>query len=168
MSTPCRLAAWMMVSPACAEMVSPFSLNSMTSALPTGSFIFMSDLAREMLGDAADRVRCRLAEAADGGVGHRDRQLFEQILVPLLRFHQLRGLRGADAAGRALAARLVLEEAHQGQRGVARLVVLRDHDHRRRTDEAALRLQRIEVEPDVTHRGGQNAARGAAGKVGVE
>src|SRR5258706_15876877 len=105
MSTPWRLAAWMMVSPACAEMVSPFSLNSMASALPTGSFIFMSDLAREMLRDAADRVGRGLAEAADRRVGHRDREFLEERLVPLLRFHQLRRLGGADAAGRALAAR---------------------------------------------------------------
>src|SRR6185295_16648087 len=102
----------MMVSPANAEMVSPFSLNSIVSA-PTGSFIFISDLVREMLRDAANRIGRRLAEAADRGVGHRDRQLFQQSRVPPGRFHQVRGLGGADAAGRALAAGLVLEEAHE-------------------------------------------------------
>src|SRR6185295_9510412 len=123
MSTPWRAAAWMMVSPANAEIVSPFSLNSIVSA-PTGSFIFISNLVREMLHDAADRIGCGLTQAADGRVGHRDRQLLEQRLVPFLGFHQVRRLRRAHAARRALAAGLVLEEAHQVQRRVARLVVL--------------------------------------------
>src|SRR5262252_1179733 len=122
MSVPWRLAAWMIVSPAKAEMVSPFSLNSMVSAA-TGSFIFMSDLVREVLRDAADGIRGGLAQAADRRVGHRDRQFLQQRRVPLLRFHEVRGLRGANAAWRALAARLVLEEAHEVQRRVARLVV---------------------------------------------
>src|SRR5258708_39711695 len=113
MSRPWRFAAWMMVSPACAEMVSPFSLNSMPSALPTGSFIFMSDLAGEMLRDAADRVRRRLAEAADGGIRHRGRQLPPQTLGPLLRFHPVRGFRRADTARRAEPAPPLRDEAHE-------------------------------------------------------
>ena len=154
----------MMVSPAKAEMVSPFSLNSIVSA-PTGLVhlhAIAAPRAGEVLRDAADRIGRRLPEAADRRVGHRDRELFEQRVVPLRRFHQLRGLGGADAARRALAARLVLEEAHQVQRRVARLVVLREDDHRRRADEAAVGLQRVEVERDVAHRGGQDAARGSA------
>src|SRR5258707_14523150 len=102
MSTPWRFAAWMMVSPACAEMVSPFSLNSMTSALPTGSFIFMSDLAREKCRDALGRVWPRRAVAPDGGVRHHARQLLQQNLGPLLRLHPLRGPLAGDAAGGAL------------------------------------------------------------------
>ena len=74
-------------------------------------------------------------------------------------------LLGADAARRALAAGLVGEEAHQVERGVARAVVLRQHDHRRRADEAAVRLQRVEVERDVAQRRRQDAARRAAGQV---
>src|SRR5690349_10082662 len=148
MSVPWRLAAWMIVSPAKAEIVSPFSLNSMVSAFPASSFILISDLVREMFRDAADRVGSRLSETADRGVGHRDRKLLEERRVPLLRFHEVRGLRGADPARRALAARLVLEEAHEVQRRVARLVVLRKDDHRRRADEAAVRLQRVEIERD--------------------
>src|SRR5689334_1673765 len=131
MSTPWRLAAWMMVSPASALTVSPFSLKSMVSVFPTGSFIFMSDLVREVLHDAADGIGRRLAQAADGCIGHGDVQVLQQRLVPLRRFHEMRGLRGADAARRALPARLVLEEPHQVQRRVARLVVLRQDDHRR-------------------------------------
>src|SRR5687767_2857972 len=123
-----------MVSPAYAETVSPLSLNSMVSAPTGGSFIFMSYLVREMLRDTANRIRRRLPQAADRGVGHRDRKLLQELVVPLLRFHQVRGLGGAHAAGSALAARLVLEEAHQVQRRVARAVGFREHDHRRRAD----------------------------------
>src|SRR5450631_4388955 len=119
----------MMVSPAKAEMVSPFSLNSIVSAFAASSFIFMSHLVREMLRDAANRVGRGLAEAADGRIRHRDRKLLEKRRVPLRGFHEMRGLRGAHAARRALSARLVLEELHQVQRGIARLVVLRQDDH---------------------------------------
>src|SRR5689334_2986683 len=116
MSTPWRAAAWMMVSPAKAEIVSPFSLKSIVSALAARSFSFISDLVRKMLGDAADRIGRRLPQAADRRVGHGDRELLQERLVPLPRLHQARRLRGADAARRALAARLVLEEAHEVER----------------------------------------------------
>src|SRR5579862_1166805 len=169
MSTPCRLAAWMMVSPAKAETVSPFSLNSMTSVPTGGSFIFIvSNLVRKMLRDASNRVRRRLSQAADGCVRHRHRKFLEKFLVPLGGLHQARGLRRADAARRALAAGLVLEETHEVLRGVPRLVVLREDDHRRRADEAAVGLQRVEVERDVAHRRGKDASRCATRKVGVE
>src|SRR5687768_14189319 len=168
MSTPWRAAAWMIVSPAKAEMVSPFSLKSMVSAVAASSFIFISDLVRKVLRDAANGIGGGLPEAADGGIGHRDRQLFQQLAVPPGLLHQVRGLHGADAAGRALAAGLVGEELHHVRRGVARLVGLRQDDHRRRADEAAMRLQRVEIERDVAHGGGQDAAGGAARKVGVE
>jgi hypothetical protein len=52
-----------------------------------------------------------------------------------------RRLLRADAAGRALAAGLVGEEAHGVQRRGARRIVLREHDDRRRADEAAVLLQ---------------------------
>jgi hypothetical protein len=55
--------------------------------------------------------------------------------------HQFRRLLRADAAGRALAAGLVGEEAHGVQRRGARRIVLREHDDRRRADEAAVLLQ---------------------------
>src|SRR5262245_51016800 len=128
MSTSWRFAAWMIVSPANAEIVSPFSLKSMVSAAAVArSFSFIrSDLVREVLRDAANRIRGSLAQAADRRVGHRDRELLEELLVPFLRLHQLGRLRGADPARRALPARLVLEEAHQVHRRVARAVVLRE------------------------------------------
>src|SRR5690349_3630266 len=129
MSTPWRSAACRIVSPAKAEIVSPFSLNSMVSAFEARSFIFMrSYLVPEMLRHAADRIRRRLPEAADRGVGHRDRQVLEELAIPLRRLHQVGGLHGAGAARRALAARLVGEELHHVERGIARAVVLREHD----------------------------------------
>src|SRR3954463_1441917 len=106
MSTPWRSAAWMMVSPSKAEIVSPFSLKSMVWAFAARSFIFMClNLVPEVLHDGADRVGSSLAEAADRRVGHRDRKLLEQLAIPLRLLHELHRLGGADAAGRALAAR---------------------------------------------------------------
>src|SRR5437762_14368420 len=76
--------------------------------------------------------------------------------------------RRANAARRALAARFLVEELHQiGGRGSRRVALRQDHD-RRRADEAAVGLQRVEVEGDVALRGGQDAARGAARQVGIE
>ena len=46
--------------------------------------------------------------------------------------------------------------------------MLRQHDHRRRADEAALRLQRVEVQRQVRQPRRQDAARRAAGQVGVQ
>src|SRR3954471_15693492 len=112
----------MMVSPAKAEIVSPFSLNSIVSALAASSFIFISDLVPEVLDHAPDGIGGRLPEPADGGIGHGDGKLLEQLAVPPRRFHQLRGLDRAGAARRALAAGLVREELHHVGRRVARLV----------------------------------------------
>src|SRR5689334_21324343 len=108
MSVPWRLAAWMIVSPAKALIVSPFSLNSMVSALAASSFIFMpSNLVRKVLDHAADGIRRRLAQAADRRVRHRDGELFQQLAIPFRPLHQHRGLLRARAARRALAAGLV-------------------------------------------------------------
>src|SRR5688572_27920474 len=98
MSTPCRFTARMMVTTAYAQTVSPLSLNSIVSAPTGGSFIFMSYLVREMLRDTADGIWRGLAEAADRGIGHRHRELFQQLGVPHLRFHELGRLGSAHAA----------------------------------------------------------------------
>src|SRR5947207_5408144 len=68
---------------------------------------------REELQNAQQRVRRRLAQAADRRVLHQLGQLSEQTDVPRPLLHQLRGLLAADAARCALAAAFVLEEAHQ-------------------------------------------------------
>src|SRR5262245_13896165 len=104
MSTPWRFAAWMIVSPANAEVVSPISLKSMvSSAAAARSLSFMrSHFVRKVLRDAANGIRSGLPEPADRCIGHRDRELLQELLVPLRRLHQLRGLRRADAARRAL------------------------------------------------------------------
>ena len=51
---------------------------------------------------------------------------------------QLHRLLGADAAGRALAAALILEEFEEIERHEAHVVLVRQHDHRGRADEAAI------------------------------
>src|SRR4029450_4268521 len=71
------------------------------------------DLLREVLDDRQRRVRRRLAEAADRRVDHRLRQLLQERLIPSALLHQLERLDRADAARRALAARLLREELHQ-------------------------------------------------------
>ena len=114
------------------------------------------------------RIRGRLAEAADRGIAHRLAQLVEQFPVPHRPLHQHRRLLGADAARRALAAALVLEEAHQVQRRALHAVLLRQDDDRGRADEAAVFFQRAEIERDVVHRGRQDAAGRAARQIGVE
>ena len=77
-------------------------------------------------------------------------------------------LGGADAARRALPAGFVSEKPHQVQRGIARAIVLRQHDDGCRADEAAVRLQRVEIERDVAQRRGQDAARRAARQVRIK
>ncbi len=219
MSTPWRAAAWMIVSPANAAMVSPFSLNSIVSALRPGrSSSFANPLCyrrkKTRTRRNAESTERTLDDATpSNGIANIHAWLFSasscpSVLSALHGFNQISSgkclatqriglgaawprpqieasaittesssssawshffasmrcaaLRGADAARRALAARLVLEEAHQVQRRVARLVVLREDHHRRRADEAPVGLQRVEIERDVAHRGGQDAARGAA------
>ncbi len=98
---------------------------------------------------AAHRVGRRLSEAADGGVGHDLIQVFERGVIPLRSLHELRGLAGADAAGRALAAAFVLEKAHDVERGVAGPVLIAEHDDGCRANEAAMRLQGVEVERHI-------------------
>src|ERR1019366_356208 len=88
-----------------------------------------ADLMGEMLGDATDRIRGGLAEAANRSIGHGLRQLLQQRPVPDRLGHQTAGLRGSDTARRALATGLVLEKAHHVEGGVACSIVLREHDH---------------------------------------
>ena len=67
-----------------------------------------------------------------------------------------------------MAAGLVGEEGEQVVGDGAQFVLVREHDDRRRADEAAVGLQGVEVERQVGERGGQDAARGAAGQVGEQ
>src|SRR5258708_241121 len=114
------------------------------------------------------RVHRRLAEAADRGVAHHLGKLAEEILVPRRRFHDLDRLLRADAAGRALAAALILEEAQEIEGDRAHAVALGEHDDRVAADEAAIGLERAEIERDAGHAGGQDAARSAARQVALE
>src|SRR6516225_10591756 len=84
------------------------------------------------------------------------------------RGHQLDRLLGARAARRALPAAFVLEKPQQVQRYRSDVVLVREHDHRSRTDQAALGFECPEIEWNVRERGGQNAARGAARQIALE
>src|SRR6185369_1459435 len=128
----------------------------------------MSDLFRKILLHATHGIRRRLAQAADGGVDHDLVQVFQRLVVPLAGLHELRSLARAHTTRCALAAVLVFEEMHHVQRRVARLVGLRQHNDGRRSDEAAMRLQGVEVERDVGHTGRQDAAGCAARQVGIQ
>ncbi len=114
------------------------------------------------------RIGRRLAQAADRRVHHRLRQLLQERGVPPLRLHQLERLDGADPARRALAARLFGEELHHVARRAGRGVVVRQHDDRRRSDEAAVFVQGVEVERHVGLRRRQDPSGRAAGKIAVE
>ena len=132
----------------------------------------VSQRFRQFLGEifqhAEQRIRRRLAEAADRGVAHRGRQLGQQRRVPRALRHQLDGLLGADAAGRALAAAFVLEELHQVERHRLHVVLVGQDDNRVRADEAAVFFQRAEIERQVGHRRRQDAAGGAARQIALE
>ena len=85
------------------------------------------------------RIGRRLTEAADRRVHHRLRQLLHQRLRPTAAlFIRSQRLHRADAARRALAARLVGEELHHVARRAGRRVLVREHDDRGRADEAAV------------------------------
>src|SRR5262249_57586883 len=82
--------------------------------------------------------------------------------------HQGGGLLGAGRAGRALAAALVLEEAHQVEPHRLHIVLVGEDDNRVRPHEAAVLFQRAEVERQIRHRGRQNPAGGTAGQIALE
>ena len=95
-----------------ASTSSPSRMNLMRRVI--ARFRRVIALLGEMLQDQLDGVH------APPGPGRRSRrrasprELAEERLVPLGALHQLDRLLGADAAGRALAAALVLEEAAAG------------------------------------------------------
>src|SRR5438309_6057882 len=159
----------MMVSFGSAVSATPFSLNSVgltSRTLSSGAFIpapFVEcadadssecaaksfDFVRKILDHTRDRIGRRLSQPANRRVGHRLRELVQEGGVPIRLREQADGLFRSYAAGRALAARLVGEELHQVERRVARAVVLRKNDHRRRAYEASVRLQRVEIKRDL-------------------
>src|ERR1700687_240979 len=71
------------------------------------------DFLRKVLDDRERRVGRRLPQSADRRIHHRLRQFFQQRLVPTGPFHEIESLGCADAAGRALAARLLGKEFHE-------------------------------------------------------
>ena len=116
------------------------------------------------LHDRQQRVRRRLARARRSRRRASPAPARRAAPGPSRPLHQPTRLLRADPAGRALAAALVLEEAHQVERRASHVVLVREHHDRGRADEAAVLLQRAEIERDVAMRRGQDAARGAAGR----
>jgi hypothetical protein len=123
---------------------------------------------RKVLEHGQHRIGRGLAEAADGGVCHHLGQVGEQVGVPVAGAHELHGLLRAVAAGRALAAALVLEEAHQVQRHGLHVVLVGQDDDGVAADEGAMLLELPEVERDIGHVRRQDAAGGAARQVALE
>ncbi len=174
MSTPLRSATSMIVSPAAAassDAVQPEGdrlLRYRVRAARSSSLTFAARAGSSLITTHAIGFGAACpSPQIDASIIACDK-LVEQRRVPLRARHQRDRLFGAHAARRALAAGLVGEELHQVERRVARAVVLRQHDHRRRADEAAVRLQRVEIERDVAERSRQDAARRAARQVAVE
>src|SRR5262245_47510617 len=91
----------------------------------------LAQLLGKILQHAQQWVGRRLAEAADRGVAHSVRELGQQRLIPGAGCHQLGGLLGSRPAGRALAAALVLEEAHQVERHRFHIVLVGRSEERR-------------------------------------
>ena len=67
----------------------------------------------------------------------------------MLLFHQLQGFHRAHPAGRALTTRLFGKEVHDVARRIRRFVMIRKNHDRRRSDEAAVLVQGIEIERNV-------------------
>src|SRR6185436_16161841 len=149
--TPCFLAVSMIFSSGRPITVCPLSLNSMgiiASCWVVTRSIWLLHLLREIPHHRQRGIGRRLPKAANRGIHHRLRQLFQQRLVPLALLHEDHRLGGADAARHALAAGLVVEELHQVDRRLRGLVLVAENDDRRRADERAVRLQGVEVEWD--------------------
>ena len=109
-----------------------------------------------------------MAEPADRGVAHQGGEFVKEGWVPRPIGHQVGGLLGADAAWRALAAALVLEEFDEVERHCFHVVLVGKDHNSVGADEAAIFLQRAEIERDVGHGRGQDAARGAARQIALE
>src|SRR2546426_889448 len=130
---------------------------------PAGNVVL--DLFGEVGDDRLDRRRRHLPEAADGGEHHRLGQLVDQVEILALAaavgdvFQDPDHLGRAQAAGDALAAGLVPEEADGVERHVEHAGALGADDDRARAQHRSRLLERFEVERHVHHRGGEIARR---------
>src|SRR6266850_7963463 len=130
---PWRFAASMRLSSERPVTVLPFSVNSTGFGAGCPAMISVTvstatgppscDFLREVLDDSQRRVWRRLSQPADRRVHHGLRQLLQQRLVPAGPFHERESLCRADAARRALAARLLRKELHEIASGIRRLVL---------------------------------------------
>src|ERR1700677_1491030 len=168
---PSRSAISISVSLAGAVSSRP-SMVKVTMGTSTGSrwgrgmafmAVLSSHFVRKEFDHTVDRVWRRLPQSANRGIAHHLGEIRERLTIPLVALDQHIGLGRAHTAGRALAAGLMLEEAHHVAGRRLGSILIRQHDHSGGADEAAMRLQGVEIERYVAHRGRQDAARCAAG-----
>src|SRR5437868_3749560 len=106
---PSRLATCQMVSPGWAATSRPSRVKVILSVIVSPLAERFAQVIGKIFQNTQERVRRRLAEAANRGVAHGGGKLGQQRRIPRPLLHQLHGLFGADAAGRALPATLVFK-----------------------------------------------------------
>src|SRR5215475_7762014 len=179
MSMPWRLATCQMVSPSSASTSLPSRMNFTNLDLPLPAVIafrlspspapqWSRQFIRKIFQNTQQRIWGRLAKPTNRRIAHRRRQLFQELYVPGTLGHQLGRFLGPDAAGRALAAALVLEKLHQIQRHSLDVVLVGEDHNRVRPYEAAVFFQCSKIERNIGQRGRQYAARRATGQIGLE
>src|SRR5690606_22454417 len=142
---------------------------------PLRSSVRLPEEAQPVHGRFDGAVR-GLAEPADGRVLHgradlrEERQLAGRIPAAVADEPVQRLLlpHRADAAGHALAAGLVAEEARDAQQRVAQVHALVEHHHHARAERDARRPRALEREHDVELIAADEGARGAAEQHGLD
>ena len=110
------------------------------------------ELVAELVDVARDRDRVRVSERAEALAEDAVADVEQQVEIGLVAaavldlLEDLREPAGADAARRALAARLVLVELGDADPELHHAAAVVDRDHRRRADRRAGGVERIEVQ----------------------
>src|SRR6478736_6856983 len=118
----------------------------------------LGSLIREMLHGGDEGIGRGLAKPANRRVAHGLGKLIQQFGIPIVALKQRYRLVAADTARRALAARLVLEEAQEVEHHRADVVAFRENDDGMATDKRAVFVQGSEIERQICKAGWQNAA----------
>ncbi|OPZ46054.1 MAG: hypothetical protein BWY94_00921 [Actinobacteria bacterium ADurb.BinA094] len=143
-----------------------------------GRAALLADVRLVLVAEVLDRREHRIgggaAQRAERALDHVTPQLLEQLdvsLAPLAlddTVERLEHAFGAEAAGDALAAALVLGELEEETRQVDHAGLVVDHDHAAGADDGAGRGQRLVVDRRVEQAGRHAAAGGAAELDGLE